>query len=87
MTIDARRTDHMNDLDRAFDWRNGFKGLFVGAFLGGFAGLGVCMWIIEGTWLFPGDTILIGAVVCGILGFLFGQRFFDWLSDWWHWFF
>ena len=70
-----------------FMWAQGAKGLGVGALLGGLMGLGVCMWIIEGTWLFPGDTILIGAILCGLAGFLFGQTFFEWLKVHWHWFF
>jgi hypothetical protein len=46
----------------------------------------VCTWLFEGTLLFPGDTMLIGAAVCGACGFLFGDAFFDWLKDCWHWF-
>jgi Mg/Co/Ni transporter MgtE len=59
-----------------FMWREGAKGLLVGSFLGGLAGLGVCMWLIDGTLHFPGDTMLFGALICGVLGFLYGQRFF-----------
>jgi hypothetical protein len=68
-----------------FLWGEGAKGLWVGALLGGLAGLSVCTWLIEGTLLFPGDTILIGAVTCGIAGFLCGDAFFDWLKDHLHW--
>ena len=68
-----------------FMWGEGAKGLWVGALLGGLLGLGVCIWLIEGTLLFPGDTMLIGAVVCGLGGFLCGDSFFEWLKDHWHW--
>jgi hypothetical protein len=67
-----------------YDWEHGAKGLLYGGLMGGMMGLGVCMYLIEGTWLFPGDTIAIGALVCGILGFLFGEVFIDWLkANWW----
>jgi len=69
-----------------FMWGEGAKGLWVGARVGGLAGLGVCMWLIEGTLLFPGDTMLFGAIICGVLGFLMGETFFDWLKERWHWF-
>ena len=63
------------------------KGAVYGAALGGLGGLGACMWLIpDDLSLFPGDTILIGAIICGFLGFIFGERFFDFLSDHWHWF-
>ncbi len=68
-----------------FMWNEGLKGLLVGGLLGGLAGLGVCMWLINGTLLFPGDTILAGALICGVLGFLYGEVFFVWLkSNWYH---
>ena len=68
-----------------FMWGEGAKGLLVGAVLGALAGLGACMWLIEGTLLFPGDTMLFGAVICGVAGFLWGDAFFDWLKDHLHW--
>lgn len=67
-----------------FMWSEGLRGLLVGAPLGALIGLSACVWMIEGTWLFPGDTILIGAMGCGVAGFLWGESFFEWLSDWWH---
>ena len=69
-----------------FMWVEGAKGLWVGALVGGLVGLGACMWIIEGTLLFPGDTILFGAIICSVLGFLMGETFFEWLKERWHWF-
>ena len=62
------------------------KGLILGGILGALTGLGTCIWIIDGTWLFPGDTIVIGAAVCGSCGFLFGDRFFEFMGDNWRWF-
>lgn len=55
----------------------------LGLGIGAFAGLGVCTWILEGTLLFPGDTIAVGAVTCGVLGFAYGEPFLDWMLDHW----
>jgi hypothetical protein len=60
------------------------KGLVLGAILGGFAGLGICIWLIAETLLFPGDTMVAGALICGFCGYRWGDDFFDWLSDNWH---
>ena len=68
-----------------FMWGEGAKGLWVGALLGGLLGLGVGMSLIEGDLLFTGVTMLIGAVVCGLAGFFYGDSFFEWLKDHWHW--
>ncbi|MBX7168312.1 MAG: hypothetical protein K1X74_18395 [Pirellulales bacterium] len=62
------------------------RGVLVGALIGALAGLGACIWILPETPFFPGDTILIGAVVCGVCGHRWGDSFFDWLRDHWHWF-
>ncbi len=68
-----------------FMWNEGLKGLLFGGLIGGLAGLGVCVWLISGTLLFPGDTILAGALICGVLGFLYGEVFLDWLrNNWYH---
>lgn len=70
----------------SFMWGQGAKGLWVGALLGAVTGLGVCTYLIEGTLLFPGDTMLVGALVCGALGFVYGESFFEWLKERWYWF-
>jgi hypothetical protein len=63
------------------------KGALIGAGIGGLGGLGACLWFIPDEWnLFPGDTILAGAVIFGTLGFAFGESFIDWLKEHWHWF-
>lgn len=67
-------------------WDQAAKGLWIGALFGGISGLGVCMFLIEGTLLFPGDTILFGALLFGLLGFLYGETFFAWLKENWSWF-
>ena len=66
-------------------WSEGAKGLIVGTILGGLGGLGACIWLIPGTLFFPGDTMLFGAVICGALGFLIGEAFFEWLKERWYW--
>jgi hypothetical protein len=66
---------------------DGIKGLLIGA------GFGACLglwWIIQMSFdgfFFWGDIIVIGAVACGLPGYFFGDRFFDWFSDHWHWWF
>ena len=71
----------MND-----DFDNALTGALLGALIGGGLGLGACIWIIEGTLLFPGDTIIAGALICGTLGFFFGEDFIEWLKESWWWF-
>ena len=63
---------------------DGIKGLFVGALLGGFAGLGICVWFLAETPFFTGDTMVAGALICGFCGYRWGDDFFDWLKDYWH---
>lgn len=65
---------------------DGIKGLLAGAFVGGAGGLGVCIWLFADPPFFTGDTVLIGAVLFGLLGFLYGETFFDWLKEHWWWF-
>ena len=60
---------------------NVIAGTFFGALAGGGLGLGACMFIFDDPPLFVGDTILIGALICGVLGFLYGESFIDWLKE------
>lgn len=62
---------------------NAIKGLIWGAFLGALSGLGVCIWLISGTLLFPGDTMVAGALICGAFGYIYGDSFFEWLKSNW----
>ena len=63
------------------------KGVFIGGSLGSSAGLGACMWLIPDDWtLFPGDTMLAGALICGMLGYVYGEAFIEWMLDRSHWF-
>jgi hypothetical protein len=59
------------------------KGLIIGAILGAVAGLGACIWLITETILFPGDTMVMGALFCGGLGYRYGDEFFEWLREHW----
>ncbi len=63
--------------------RDAVKGLILGAFLGGIAGLGACIWLITETLIFPGDTMVAGALICGVCGFVWGDEFFEWVRDHW----
>lgn len=57
----------------------------LGALIGAAAGLGVCVYLISFTILFPGDTMVFGALLCGTLGFVYGESFVDWLlENFWH---
>ena len=59
------------------------KGLIVGTFLGGIAGLGMCIWLFTENILFPGDTMVAGALICGTCGYIWGDEFFEWLKENW----
>jgi uncharacterized protein YcfJ len=64
--------------------KNVVLGTLLGGLTGGLLGLGACMYIFEAPLLFTGDTILIGAVVCGALGYYLGEGFIEWLKEnWW----
>lgn len=65
-------------------WSDALKGAFWGGLIGAFAGLGVCIWLIDGTLWFPGDTILIGVALGAIGGFFWGEPFLEFLRDHWH---
>ena len=62
------------------------KGMIYGALFGGGGGLGYCIWVLEGTLFFPGDTMLVGAAVFGALGFFMGDRLLEVIREYWHWF-
>lgn len=72
-----RRTDD--------DWTNTLTGAFLGALVGSGLGLGACILIFEETLLFAGDTLLLGALICGVLGFVYGDEFIEWLKENWWW--
>lgn len=60
-------------------------GVILGAFTGATAGLGLCVYVIPGTLLFPGDTIVFGALAFAYFGYRYGEDFFDWLNENWWW--
>jgi hypothetical protein len=51
---------------------NLIAGTFFGALAGGGLGLGACMFLFDDLPFFVGDTILIGAIACGVLSFFRG---------------
>lgn len=67
--------------------KNVAAGVMLGALVGGLMGLGTCIFIFTEPPFFTGDTILIGAVVCGTLGYFLGEGFIEWLKEnhWWFW--
>jgi ABC-type nitrate/sulfonate/bicarbonate transport system permease component len=58
-------------------------GMIWGIFIGGGIGLGVCTLILDQTLFFTGDTVLFGAIICGLCGLIFGDRFLLWIEDQW----
>jgi hypothetical protein len=63
---------------------NVIGGTFFGALAGGGLGLGACMFLFDDPPFFTGDTMLIGAIACGVLGFFLGAGFIAWLKEnWW----
>lgn len=67
-------------------WSNAVAGTLLGAVIGGSLGLGACIFIFDEPPWFVGDTILIGAVGCGVLGYFLGEGFIEWLKEHWWWF-
>lgn len=65
---------------------NIIAGTLLGALIGGGLGLGACIVIFDEPPLFTGDTILIGAILCGTLGYFLGEGFIEWLKENWWWF-
>ncbi len=64
--------------------RNVIAGTFFGSLAGGSLGLGACICLFDDPPFFTGDTILIGAIVCGALGLFLGAGFIEWLKEnWW----
>lgn len=64
---------------------NIIAGTFFGTLIGGGLGLGACVFIFDEPPFFTGDTILIGATICGVLGCFLGEGFIEWLNEnWWH---
>ena len=61
------------------------KAMVFFAIFGGAGGLGLCIWVLEDTLLFPGDTMLVGALVFGTLGFFMGDRLYEVITEYWHW--
>jgi hypothetical protein len=59
------------------------KGMLIGVVLGGLGGLGLCLWVIPTTWLFPGDTMLAGAIFWGAVGLFWGDDFIEWFKEHW----
>ena len=56
-------------------------GVILGALFGASIGLGICMYVLPFTILFQGDTIVAGALICGIAGLIYGEPFIDWLLE------
>lgn len=61
-----------------------FKGLIGGAVLGAIAGRYLSIWFMLEPLLFFGDAIALGALLGGIVGFLWGDKMFEWAGELWH---
>jgi hypothetical protein len=66
---------------------NTFFGFLFGALLGIGIGVTINYLFIDKPLLFTGDIIVLCAIVCGIIGWMFGERFVVWLMEnvWWFW--
>ena len=63
---------------------NVIAGVFLGALVGGGLGLGACVMLFDEPPLFTGDTVLFGALICGTLGYFYGEGFIEFLKEtWW----
>lgn len=71
--------------DRDEDYASAVYGAIVGAVIGAGGGWFVGAYVNSEPPFFPGDTILIGAVVFGVLGYVFGHRFIDIVWNWLSW--
>ena len=64
------------------------KGLIFGVLIGGSIGFGFDFFTPAPPYYFGLEFTAAGAGVFGFLfalcGFLWGERFFDWLGDYWH---
>ena len=61
-------------------------GVLLSGLVGGGLGLGACVFVFEGTLLFTGETVLIGAVTCSTMSYFLGEGFLEWLKENWWWF-
>jgi hypothetical protein len=60
-------------------------GAIAGVLFGATSGLAISLLLLPDRFrLFPGDLMVLGAVVCAGLGYWRGNDFFRWLRD--HWF-
>lgn len=62
---------------------NAVAGMCLGALVGGGLGFGVCALLLDRTLLFTGDTVLLGILICGVLGYFLGEGFVEWLKENW----
>ncbi len=59
--------------DDNYHRENVIAGTLLGALIGGGLGLGVCIYIFDEPPFFTGDTVLIGGVLGGTLGYFLGE--------------
>jgi len=71
--------------ERDEDIASAVYGAIAGAVIGAGGGWFVSSWVLSDPLYFPGDMILIGAVVFGFLGYVFGHRFIDIVWSWLSW--
>lgn len=81
--IELRNGDRMSNDENHMG--NIIAGVMLGGLIGGSVGLGACIFIFEEPPFFTGDTVLTGALACGVLGYVRGEGFVEWLKEgWWY---
>ena len=58
-----------------------FVGFLTGALAGGLAGFAVTCWLPDGGVFVPGVIVVLGASVCGVLGYFRFAGFFGWVLE------
>ena len=63
--------------------QNTIMGVLLGALIGAVFGMSVCFVLFDETPLIVALAIVVGALICGTLGFMFGESFIEWLKENW----
>ncbi len=70
-------------MDHALKIAHVVGGMMLGALASSIVVIFALFWVIEngGSFWIPGGILLGSMAICGLLGGLFGEPFFDWMRD------